>query len=253
MTFAKRLDEILTRKFGSASSQKHRAEACGFQYEYFLMIVNGTKAPPRDEKIVSIAQNLNLSDAETADLLTLAAIDRAKDPETKSVISRVLLEGMLSIDPPTTFNAKPIDLPQTNYYTVPVWASVQAGTGQLSEQNTEVVDEVLIAEEEYKAKCFAVQISGNSMEPEIKDGDIGIFEPPNGLQPAENDIVIVELEGYGQWMVKRLKIYAPGKVDLVSSNKDHSPIRVNLDSEHLEIKGILLRTVRKFKKRLFLK
>jgi phage repressor protein C with HTH and peptisase S24 domain len=130
---------------------------------------------------------------------------------------------------------------------------VQAGTGQLSEKNTEVVDEVLLTAEEYKAKCFAVQISGNSMEPEINNGDIGIFEPPNGLQPAENDIVIVELEGHGQWMIKRLKITSPNKIELVSTNKDHPPIKVNIDNEKLEVKGILLRTVRKFKKRLFLK
>jgi phage repressor protein C with HTH and peptisase S24 domain len=112
---------------------------------------------------------------------------------------------------------------------------------------------VLLATEEYKAKCFAIQIKGDSMEPEIKDGDIGIFEPPNGLQPAENDVVIVELEGHGQWMVKRLKINGPSRIELISSNQDNPPIRVSLDTEKIEIKGILLRTVRKFKKRLFLK
>lgn len=42
-------------------------------------------------------------------------------------------------------------------------------------------------------------IYGHSMEPEIRDWDIGIFEPPNGLQPAENDVVAVELEGH--WTV----------------------------------------------------
>lgn len=112
---------------------------------------------------------------------------------------------------------------------------------------------MLLATEEYKAKCFAIQIKGDSMEPEIKDGDIGIFEPPNGLQPAENDVVIVELEGHGQWMVKRLKINGPSRIELISSNQDNPPIRVSLDTEKIEIKGILLRTVRKFKKRLFLK
>jgi len=84
-------------------------------------------------------------------------------------------------------------------------------------------------------------------------GQITCFFPPDGLQPAENDMVAVELEGYGQWKIKRLKILGPGKVELVSANKDHPPIKINIDNEKLEVKGILLRTVRKFKKRLFLK
>jgi len=73
------------------------------------------------------------------------------------------------------------------------------------------------------------------------------------FQPAENDVVAVELEGHGQWMIKRLKITSPNRIELVSANKDHPPIKVNIDNEKLEVKGILLRTVRKFKKRLFLK
>lgn len=73
------------------------------------------------------------------------------------------------------------------------------------------------------------------------------------FQPAENDVVAVELEGHGQWMIKRLKIAGPNRIELISTNKDHPPIKVNIDNEKLEVKGILLRTVRKFKKRLFLK
>jgi len=55
-------------------------------------------------------------------------------------------------------------------------------------------------------------------------------------------------------MVKRLKLVGTSKLELVSTNiNEHPPIRVNLETEKIQIKGILLRTVRKFKKKLFLK
>lgn len=226
------------------------ADYCGLNTEYLRQMLHG-KRTPSDDMIVEACKKMKLSAEKTRELLIAAAKDRAKSEATKE-----FLEGFLAlagdIDNKVS-NGRPIKLPPSDYYTVPVWSSVQAGTGQLSEKNTEVVDEVLLTAEEYKAKCFAIQITGDSMEPEIKDGDIGVFEPPDGLQPAENDVVAVELEGHGQWMIKRLKILGPGKVELVSANKDHPPIKVNIDNEKLEVKGILLRTVRKFKKRLFLK
>lgn len=247
MTFSKQLELYLQRRFGSAGDKRMMAEQSGIDYDYFVAILAGSRNPPSEEKIIEMGKRLKLTDEEVGLLLALSLKAKAKFPETKNVLDRALAYGNNS------GGVKFIELPKTDYHTVPVWASVQAGTGQLTEQNAEVVDEVLIAEEEYKAKCFAIQITGASMEPEIKDGDIGIFEPPNGLQPAENDVVIVELEGHGQWMIKRLKIIGPNKIDLVSSNEGHPPIRVNLDAQKIEIKGILLRTVRKFKKRLFLK
>lgn len=239
--FAKLLNTELERK--GLKSIEQKADACGLQYEFMRQILKGKH--PSDERIVEICNKLSLSSELVGRLLVAKMQDRAKDPATKLVLEMALVKP--------SGNAQPIELPLTDYYTAPVWSSVQAGTGHLSEQTAEVVDEVLLATEEYKAKCFAIQIKGDSMEPEIKDGDIGIFEPPNGLQPAENDVVIVELEGHGQWMVKRLKINGPSRIELISSNQDNPPIRVSLDTEKIEIKGILLRTVRKFKKRLFLK
>jgi len=242
MEFDKLLKIEFERK--GLKTVQQMADFCGLNTEYLRQTLHG-KRTPSDDIIVEACKVMKFSTSKTRELLIAAAKDRAKDPETKSMIDKALSNS--------SNNAFPIELPHTNYYTVPVFASVRAGCGELTEKCAEVVDEVLLTAEEYKAKCFALQIAGDSMEPEIVDGDIGIFEPPNGLQPAENDIVVVELEGHGQWMVKRLKIIGQAKVDLVSSNNGHKPIRVNLDTQKLEIKGILLRTVRKFKKRLFLK
>lgn len=198
------------------------AEYCGINTEYLRQTLHG-KRTPSDDMIVEAGKKMKLSAEKTRELLIAAAKDRAKSEATKE-----FLEGFLTLADDTgntASNGKQIELPNHSYHLVPVYGSVQAGAGQLDEKNTEVVDEVLITAEEYKAKCFAIQITGDSMEPEIKDGDIGVFEPPDGLQPAENDVVAVELEGYGQWMIKRLKIAGPNKVELISTNKAHPPIK----------------------------
>jgi phage repressor protein C with HTH and peptisase S24 domain len=241
MEFQKLLKIEFERK--GLKTVQQMADFSGINTEYLRQALHG-KRILSDDIIVEACDKMKLSTEKTRELLLAAAKDRAKEPKTKDAWSHIFNSPA---------SGTPFELPPTDYYTVPVWSSVQAGTGHLSEQTAEVVDEVLLATEEYKAKCFAIQIKGDSMEPEIKDGDIGIFEPPNGLQPAENDVVIVELEGHGQWMVKRLKINGPSRIELISSNQDNPPIRVSLDTEKIEIKGILLRTVRKFKKRLFLK
>lgn len=187
MEFCLLLQSEFERKGLKTVQQK--AERSGFNTEYLRQVLHGHKVPS-DDMIVEACVKMKLSAEKTRELLIAAAKDRAKSEATKE-----FLEGFLAlagdIDNKVS-NGRPIKLPPSDYYTVPVWSSVQAGTGQLSEKNTEVVDEVLLTAEEYKAKCFAIQITGDSMEPEIKDGDIGVFEPPDGLQPAENDVVALK-------------------------------------------------------------
>lgn len=249
MEFCLLLQSEFERKGLKTVQQK--AERSGFNTEYLRQVLHGHKVPS-DDMIVEAGKKMKLSAEKTRELLIAAAKDRAKSEATKE-----FLEGFLTLADDignTASNGKQIELPNHSYHLVPVYGSVQAGTGQLDEKNAEVVDEVLLTADEYKAKCFAIQVTGDSMEPEIKDGDIGVFEPPDGLQPAENDVVAVELEGHGQWMIKRLKVVGSNKIELLSTNsKEYPPIKINLDAQNVAIKGILLRTVRKFKKRLFLK
>ena len=188
MEFQKLLKIEFERK--GLKTVQQMADFSGINTEYLRQTLHG-KRVPSDDMIVEACLKMKLSTDKTRELLLAAAKDRAKEHNTKATLERVFAA-------PSTANAQPIQLPKTDYYTVPVWSSVQAGTGQLTEQTAEVVDEVLLTADEYKTKCFAIQITGDSMEPEIKDGDIGVFEPPYGLQPSENDIAAAELEGHGQ-------------------------------------------------------
>ena len=68
-------------------------------------------------------------------------------------------------------------------------------------------------------KHFALRIKGNSMEPDIKDGDIVIVRKQTTAE--DNDIVIAIVNG-DEGVCKRLKRY-PGGMALVSSNPLYEP------------------------------
>ena len=246
------LTQVLTyelERLGYKTVQQ-KADACGLNYEYMRQVLKGKALS--EERIFEIGSKLKLSKGSIMGLLVAKIKDKAKKEETKKMLDEVLnSKGHLQIDHIVPGNTL-IDPPSEEFYKAPVYASIQAGCGDLCECNAEIVDEVLLTKEEHRSKCFCIQIAGDSMETLIRNGDIGVFEPPNGMQPAEGDIVAVELEGYAQWMVKALKILAGGKLELVSENPKHKPIKVNPRVEKISIKGILLRTVRKFKKKLFL-
>jgi|GEM_PF-6898803 len=68
MTFRKQLGIYLTKRFGSTDNKRMWAEACGLDYNYFVVILSGAKSPPGEEKIIEIAKNLSLSEEETEKL-----------------------------------------------------------------------------------------------------------------------------------------------------------------------------------------
>jgi hypothetical protein len=51
MTFRKQLGIYLTKKFGSTDDKKLWADACGLDYNYFVVIMSGAKKPPSEDKI----------------------------------------------------------------------------------------------------------------------------------------------------------------------------------------------------------
>lgn len=50
MTFRKQLGIYLTKRFGSTDNKRMWAEACGLDYNYFVVILSGAKSPPGEEK-----------------------------------------------------------------------------------------------------------------------------------------------------------------------------------------------------------
>ena len=237
-------------RLGCRSIQQ-KADACKIGYEVMRQILKGKLAS--EERVIEMGKAAGLSDQIIASLILAKIEDSSKTAITRLFWEKLIRSYVLSHENTNSCASNAADSVHKACHTVPVFASVRSGFAELAEKTAEIVDEVLLAAEEYEAMCFALQFTDPSLEPEIVSGDIGIFEPPGWLQPAENDIVAIELEGHKEWMIRRLKIPGSGKIRLISVNKEHPAIDVNLNTEKFAVKGILLRTVRKFKKRLALK
>ncbi len=191
MTFRKQLGFYLTRKFGSTDDKKSWADACGLEYNYFVVIMSGAKKPPSEDKIIEIAKSLDLSDAETETLLALSLKEKAKSPETKGLLSRLLKETSEAMDDFSRNTTLKQIIAMRNgpdnvvalkaeTHTIPIYTTIKAGNGEMGITDGESDGEISITEEYYKQKVFALRVSGDSMAPELYDGEIALFKPING-------------------------------------------------------------------------
>jgi phage repressor protein C with HTH and peptisase S24 domain len=78
-----------------------------------------------------------------------------------------------------------------------------------------------------------ISVEGDSMEPDLRSGDKVIFDS-SATQPRDG-MYVVRLGD--QLLVKRLRIVAAGRVELVSSNPIYQPFTVDLARDDFEIKG----------------
>ena len=119
---------------------------------------------------------------------------------------------------------------------LPVLGQVRAGLPVEAIENAEdhlVLDEVLA-----KGANFVVRVKGDSMCPEILQGDLLLIRQ---CANAENGDTVVAHVGDGEATVKRLR-KAGGKVWLEAANPQYAAIR----SESLKLVGRVFGLVRKF-------
>ena len=74
--------------------------------------------------------------------------------------------------------------------------------------------------------AYALEISGQSMEPVYRDGDIIIVSPQASIR--RSDRVVVRTKS-GEIMAKQLVRRTAHKVELLSVNKDHADITLSAD------------------------
>ncbi len=67
--------------------------------------------------------------------------------------------------------------------------------------------------------AFALEISGDSMEPIYRDGDTMIISPAAGIRRGDRVVVKIRV---GEVMAKELSGQSVRKIELASLNKDHS-------------------------------
>jgi SOS-response transcriptional repressor LexA len=240
MNFSSKWKLLLDR--AGKKELRQRAEYVGVSYEYARQIEHGERVPT-DERIVDICQKIGADETETRDLLFLAAIFRSKQESTRSTWEKIFqnitdLLAKQSGEQPTA------QIPTTSHE-IPVFSAIVAGSGSmgLSGEKTGTIE---VTENEMKSHVFAIRVTGDSMSPEIQDGDIALFRPVNGNQPKDGTICAVSVSGWKQWAVKAVEVDPRGRVLLRSINPAFQTIEVNPEETSVSVMGIIYKIVRTF-------
>lgn len=255
MGFKEKLEQYLTRKLGSTASKKQRADACELGYDYFIMISTGIKSPPSDDKILTISKNLGLSDDETSELLAISVIEKAKEPKAQELLDRAFsnrsncaLSHLPANVAPLTMSDRPdnavIIPPETQ--SIPIYTIIRAGNGEMGITDADQDDDqrIFISDEYAKSKVFAIRIAGDSMMPEVYDGEIGLFKPINGDQIRDRDIYAVEVEGWSAWVIKFVRQDPSGVIQLISANSSYPVKEINPQIARVTLRGKLVESRR---------
>lgn len=132
----------------------------------------------------------------------------------------------------------------TQGVTVKVLGRVAAGIP--IEAITDIVDEEEISEELAKTgEFFGLKISGDSMEPDIHNGDTVIVRKQ---EDAESDEIVIALVNGNDGVCKRLKKYNDS-IALISLNPNYEPMYFNqeeISKKPVQIVGKVVELRRKF-------
>lgn len=153
----------------------------------------------------------------------LASDGRARWPSTES-LSKILDATGTSLDSFTALVGGPSQLrPRTDVTTVPLLGFAQAGSnGYFDDAGFPVGqgwDEIALPPGSEEA-VYALEVSGQSMEPLYRDGDVVIVSPGSAIR--RGDRVVARTRG-GEVMVKILHRRTARTVELTSVNPDFPP------------------------------
>lgn len=126
---------------------------------------------------------------------------------------------------------------------IPVIGRVAAGVPLLARE--EIIDWVEIPTQMAKTgEYFGLRIKGNSMEPQIQNGDFVIVKKQDTAEDGQ--IVIVLIENYDECdgVCKRLKVYNDG-IALISFNPAYDPMYFP-SNRPVKIVGVVKELIRRF-------
>ncbi|ADO83475.1 helix-turn-helix domain-containing protein [Ilyobacter polytropus] len=195
-------------------SQNKFAKSIGITQSYFNTIERGeVKNPPSEEVLDKISQGLQLNEKETETLKYLAALERTPDIIMKE-LSKLKKELTSAESLKANINLKE-SLPLIKG--IPVYERISAGIGAINDG--EVTDYLSIPGIKNAQEVFAVNVWGDSMEPNIKDGSVIICRKDVEIRDGEIGAFLLNDEAY----VKRIKV-TNQYVALMSDNPNYPPI-----------------------------
>ena len=137
----------------------------------------------------------------------------------------------------STFN---MEKQKVNTVILPVYGKASAGNGYIN------LDQEIyyfpIKKGDFSDRSFLVEISGNSMEPTLEDGDYALVDPDN-IDYVKNKIYVVTYND--ESFIKRMVVDAKSKIVMLKSdNPEYEDILITKDMQvYLKIEGRVIQVI----------
>lgn len=163
-------------------------------------------------------------------------------PEEREKLTREYLKEIL---PQTLQSEEPIKIVKNeNILNLPVYGKVSAGRGYINFESPSYF--MPITKGNFSKKSFFVEITGDSMNPTLEDGEFALVDPEN-TEYIKNKIYVVTYndEAY----IKRLEFKEKLKIiSLKSDNPEYDDIDISEDmQEYFRINGRVVEVISKKK------
>lgn len=215
---------IKNRREKLGIGQRVFAKSAGMSHSYLSEIENGkAKSNPTDEVMQKIASTLELDEKEMKEFMFAAAYER-----TPNVVKEELQKKSLELSNLKGILSKESNIKEPQNFLIPsgvspVYASVSAGTGKF--MYGEEIDLVEVPEIiRSSGEIVYFRVSGDSMEPEIKNGSLVMVKEGVMPEQGKEGIFIVEDE----WFVKVFRKVGT-HIILSSLNREYKDIEVDLN------------------------
>lgn len=159
------------------------------------------------------------------------------------------IASVLKIDPAslieTDFDEKPVNArPLPQVYACKYYHSVSAGIGTNAGEDSDTYSYFFHSQSQAD-HCFAVDIEGDSMTPELHDGDIAIVDTE--AEPQSGDIVVFYDKADDLGYIKQYH-RSDDVVMFISFNTAYKPITYPLSAlgDRVKIWGKVVRSLREF-------
>jgi len=229
------LTMLRNKREKSGYTQNKFAKEIGITQPYYNTIERGeVRNPPSEEVLDKMAVTLKMDEKTAEEFKYLAAVER-----TPAIVLKRLealqkkvktLEGQLREKTLERFSGT---IPFAN--AIPVFPRISAGLGALAEEEAE--EYISVPGIKNTDKLFAVRVSGDSMEPTIRNSSLILCRQCQELGNDEIGAFVVNEDAY----VKRLKV-TDNYVALISDNPNYKPIYIG-PGENFKVVGRVIKVI----------
>ncbi|WP_340222115.1 XRE family transcriptional regulator [Fusobacterium nucleatum] len=213
MTFGKILKEI---RLKNGDSLQRLAEKTEIVFTYIDKIEKGTRPINKDnlEKFIKV-------------------YPLYKKQFEKAYLDEIMPESLKG----STFN---MEEQKVNTVILPVYGKASAGNGYINLEQE--IYYFPIKKGDFSDRSFLVEISGNSMEPTLEDGDYALVDPDN-IDYVKNKIYVVTYND--ESFIKRMVMDAKSKIVMLKSdNPEYEDILITKDMQvYLKIEGRVVQVI----------